>query len=46
MENSFENTIDPVDKRPLLVLGDNPTFHTVTEMVASKANRKVGPGWY
>lgn len=38
--------VDPVDRRPALVLGKNPTFGSVTEMVASKANRKVGPGWY
>ncbi|MES2615722.1 MAG: NrfD/PsrC family molybdoenzyme membrane anchor subunit [Bdellovibrionota bacterium] len=47
MENSCEiQGIDPVDKRPLLVLGKNPTLHSVTETVASKANRQVGPGWY
>lgn len=37
---------DPVDSRPPLVLGENPSFNTVTEVVASKAARKVGMGWY
>ncbi|MBX9704051.1 MAG: hypothetical protein K2X39_07840, partial [Silvanigrellaceae bacterium] len=43
--NKTENR-DPVDVRPPLVIGKQPTLHTVTNTVATITERKVGPGWY
>ena len=47
MEHSVElQGRDPVDRRPALVTGKDPSFHMVTQSVASLAGRKAGPGWH
>lgn len=37
---------EAVQTRAPLVWGKNPTFHNITETVASKVCRQVGLGWY
>lgn len=46
MQNLANNTTDPLEQRAPLVLGDNTTFHSITEDVCRPIEWKAPMGWW